>query len=112
MDYQLKRAQEQDGRKYDPYEALNKAIKDERFQWLRGLSSIIAEIDELLSVRNRDKPLDAAPTLAKLVNLLDGENKEFVGYYSLALAADPRIAISEVDVRKSIARAKKISHPS
>lgn len=111
LDYQIKHAQEQDGKKYDPYEMLDKAMKDERFQWLRGLSGLIADIDEQLSVRNRKNPLNPTEIISKLVDLLDGQHKEFVGKYSLALVADPRIAISEVDVRKSIHRIREILNP-
>lgn len=104
LDYQVKQAQEHDGRKYDPYEMLDKAFKDPRFQWLRGLSLLISDIEEQLSVRNRKIPLNPAKIIASLIGLLDGETKDFVGRYSLALVADPNIAICEVDVRKSIAR--------
>lgn len=72
----MKHAQEQDGRKYDPYETLDKAFKDPRFQWLRGLSLLISEIDEQLSFRNK-KPLNPSATLSKLVDLLDGKTKDF-----------------------------------
>ncbi len=111
LDYQVKQSQNQDGKKYDPYETLDKALKDPRFQWLRDLSLLISVIDEQLSVRNRKQPLDPSKILSKLVDLLDGKNKDFVGRYSLALVADPRIAISEVDVRKSIARVRAILNP-
>jgi hypothetical protein len=108
LDYQIKHSQEQDGRKYDPYETLDKAIKDERFQWLRLLSLLISDIDEQLSVRNRKNALDPRECLNQVTGLLDGNNKEFVGRYSLALVADPRIAISEADVRKTISRLRAI----
>src|SRR5262245_11286823 len=108
LDYQVKQSQEQDGKKYDPYELLDKAFKDPRFQWLRGLSLLISDIDEQLSVRNRKTSFNPSKILSQLVDLLDGKNKDFVGHYSLALVADPRIAISEVDVRKSIARVRAV----
>jgi hypothetical protein len=111
LDYQIKHSQEQDGRKYNPYELLDKAFKDERFQWLRGLSLLISGIDEQLSVRNLKKPVDPSNILDQVVDLLDGKNKEFVGRYSLALVADPRIAITEVDVRKSISGLRAILNP-
>lgn len=109
LDYQVKQAQDQDGRKYDPYELLDKAFKDPRFQWLRGLSMLISDIEEQLSVRNRKTPLNPSKIISSLLGLLDGENKDFVGYYSLALVADPNVAICEVDVRKSIARVRAAS---
>jgi hypothetical protein len=83
---------------------LDKAMKDPRFQWLRGLSLLISQMEEEMSLRNKTKPLDPSPSLNSVVELLDGKNKEFVGHYSLALVAEPRIAISEVDVRKSISQ--------
>jgi hypothetical protein len=104
LDYQVKHRQEQDGKKYNPYEMLDKAMKDPRFQWLRGLSLLISQMEEEMSLRNKTKPLDPSPSLNSVVELLDGKNKEFVGHYSLALVAEPRIAISEVDVRKSISQ--------
>lgn len=111
LDYQVKHAQEQDGKKYNPYEMLDKAMKDPRFQWLRGLSTIISQMEEQLSIRNRNKPLEPTPSLSSLVDLLDGKNKEFVGHFSLALVADPRLAISEVDVRKSISQVRAMLKP-
>lgn len=108
LDYQIKQSQEQDGKKYNPYEMLDKAMKDPRFQWLRGLSLLISQMEEQMSLRNQTKPLDPLPSLQALVDLLDGNNKDFVGHYSLALVAEPQLAISEVDVRKSIARVRAV----
>jgi len=108
LDYQLKESQEQDAKKYAPYEALDKVLKDQRFQWLRPLSLLISRLDEHLSIRNRDKPLDPAQTIAEIIDLLDGKNKEFVGRYSLALVADPRITINEAEVRQSLSQVRKV----
>ncbi len=110
LNYQTKRSEEQDGRKYNPYELLNMTFNDPRFQWFRKLSQLIARIDEMADSKNK-KPGDPVEILEEAAALLDGKYEEFVGHYSLALVADPTITISEVDVRKAMSRIRHIINP-
>ena len=108
--YQTKRCEDQDGRKYNPYELLNMTFNDARFQWFRKLSQLIARIDEMTDSRNK-KPGDPVEILDEVTVLLNGESEEFVGHYTLALVADPSLTINEVDVRKAISRIRLILNP-
>lgn len=75
---------------------LDKLVSDPRWQWLRPLSALIADIDHVLSQPAPPSDKDRAVVAAHLRGLLSGEgdllNEQFLTRYRALLQSHPELA--------------------
>jgi hypothetical protein len=86
-------------------EMLKLLLHDPAFDWLRTLSALMVEIDELLD-EDIVTPADAAAVRGRiemLITRLDSEASEFSRRYLEALQADASIVMAHAAVRSSLA---------
>jgi hypothetical protein len=81
-----------------PGEYLQLVIGHPQFDWLRKMSGVIVEMDELLSSRSKQGPEEAAATLAavKAMLVLDENGDEFQRRYWEAVQESPDVLIEHV----------------
>ncbi len=91
-----------------PGEFLNLVLTHPQFEWLRQLSGVIVELDELLSLRTRSGPDEAAAVLATIAPMLrlkeDGTN--FERRYYAAIQDSTDIVIAHCKAEKLLAAAR------
>jgi hypothetical protein len=87
------------------YEFLQLVMNDPWFDWLHRLSELIVQIDELLAIRDKEKPAteeDAQALLTRTKELLSPSEtgSEFQKNYFLALQQSPDVVLQHKDLRK------------
>ena len=82
-----------------PHQALSAAISDPRFAWLRALSELITQIDELIS---SDEPQPGLPAeLLERTHALAGPpdpSTDFGRHYLRALQLNPDVVLAHRDL--------------
>lgn len=111
LGFQARIAQEEDARKYGPYDLLQMAIHDLRFAWIRELSELITQIDIDSSDDEEDEPHDLRAMIDRAASLLGDSGSDFSLGYQAALRADPHLTMAEVEVKKALARLRPFLKP-
>jgi hypothetical protein len=85
-----------------PGEYLQLVLGHPQFEWLRKLSGLIVEMDELLSLRSKLGPDEAAATMATLRTLLvlDENGDDYQRRYYAAVQESPDVLIWHVKVTR------------
>ena len=85
-----------------PGEYLGLVLSHAQFEWLRQMSGIIVEMDELLSPRTKTGPEDLAATLGAVRKLLvfDEEGNDYQRRYYQAIQDSPDIVIAHCKAEK------------
>lgn len=102
LQFQTALVEQQDGQRYGPYERLQLAIHDNRFDWIRRLSELITRIDTYTIDRRGRETLDVAAVANEITGLLYGQFPDFARPYEFALNADPRLTITQVEVKNAL----------
>jgi hypothetical protein len=111
LGFQARIAQEEDARKYGPYDLLQMAVHDIRFAWIRELSELITQIDIYSSDDEAGEPYDLRAVMDQVVSLLADSRSDFSLGYQAALRADPHLTMTEVEVKKALARLRPFLTP-
>jgi hypothetical protein len=85
-----------------------------QFDWLRRMSGVIVELDELISIRTKSGPEEAEATLESLRGLLtlDENGNDFQRRYYEAIQDSPDIVIAHCRAQRLLnARSKPTSPP-
>lgn len=112
LGFQARIAQEEDARKYGPYDLLQMAIHDLRFAWIRELSELITQIDIDSSDDEEDEARDLGAMVDRATSLLGDSGSDFSLGYQAALRADPHLTMTEVEVKKALARLRPFLKPA
>ena len=102
LEHQGALVEQEDGQRYGPYEHLQLAIHDPHFEWIRRLSEIITRIDSYVLDRRNRFPLDGRAVLDEVQGLINGSFPDFAGPYERALNRDPRLTITQVELRRAL----------
>lgn len=83
---------------------LDLLLRDEAFAWLRSLSSLIVEIDELVAEDGALTEAEAGEIRAHVEALLSASDDRgsFGSRYVALLASEPRVAMSHLGVRGAL----------
>jgi hypothetical protein len=109
--FQTQIVQEEDARKYGPYDLLHMAIHDVRFAWIRELSELITQIDVHTSEQEEGEPYNPNVVVKQVAALLGGSRSDFSLGYQAALRAEPHLTMTEVEVKKAAARLHAFLNP-
>lgn len=79
-----------------PGDYLGLVLGHTQFEWLRQMSGAIVELDELISVRTKSGPVEAAATIESLGGMLtlDENGTDFQRRYYIAIQESPDIVIA------------------
>lgn len=82
-------------------EFLNLLVTGESFAWLRPLTALIVQLDELMDAREGAQPGDAGAFRAQLTRLLqaDPEGDDFQRHYAALLQSSPSVALAHGALR-------------
>jgi hypothetical protein len=85
-----------------PGEFLSLVLNHERFAWLRTLSGVIVEFDELVSPRTKSGPVEAAALLqvARELLVLDETGNDYQRKYWAAVQESPDVLIAHCKAEK------------
>lgn len=89
-----------------PGELLNLLMTDPAFAWLRAMSELMADIDELLDAPAEVTPLDGATVrgaVERLISPPEGAENPFSVRYLEALQIDTAVVMTHARVRKALA---------
>jgi hypothetical protein len=87
-----------------PGQRLQLLMYDPEFRWLRTLSGLMADIDELVD-SGFLSPVDAAAVrdeVSRLITPVAGDESEFARRYLEMLQADPSVVMAHAKVRQSL----------
>ena len=97
-----------EGRIEGSWRLLHLLLHDPWFAWLRPLSALIVQIDELLDQKEPEPPTDAAATalLAEVRTLLTPteEGEGFMRQYHSALQDNPDVVLTHREVMRALSR--------
>ena len=86
------------GRVGSPNAYLGLVLGHEQFEWLRQLSGMIVEVDELLAPRSQAGPSEADATLSKLREMMNlASDTDFSRRLSVAVEDAHEIAVAQKD---------------
>ena len=87
-----------------PGEYLNLVLENQQFAWLRELSGVIVEMDELISIRTKSGEAEAEATIEKARSLLrlEEHGTEYQTRYYAAVQSSPDIVITHCKTEKLI----------
>jgi hypothetical protein len=81
-------------------------LHDERFAWLRALSTMIAKVDEAVDADEEIQPEVVDRALAAVYQLLkSGGESDFQQRYQAALQSSPDVVMAHADISKLLPRA-------
>lgn len=109
--FQTRIVQEDDARKYGPYDVLQMAIHDLRFAWIRELSELITQIDSDADDDEAAELYHVEAVVDQMALLLGGSGSDFSLGYQAALRADPHLTLTEVEVKQAVARLRPYLKP-
>ncbi|MDQ6679164.1 MAG: hypothetical protein M3Z09_17925 [Acidobacteriota bacterium] len=91
-----------------PGEFLSLVLNHPQFEWLRQLSGVIVELDELLSLRTKSGPEEAAAVLATVEPMLrlKEDGTDFERRYFAAIQDSPGVVIAHCKAEKLLAAAR------
>jgi hypothetical protein len=87
-----------------PGQKLQLLMYDPGFRWMRTLSGLMADIDELID-SGYLSPLDAAAVrdeVSRLITPVEGDESEFARRYLEMLQSDPSVVMSHAKVRRAL----------
>ncbi len=102
LDQERARYEKEHGPIASPGEFLNLVLGNEQFEWLRQLSGLIVEIDEIVSPRSKAGPDDATSALQKARQLLTptDDGTAFQRKYWHAIQDLPDVLIAHREIGK------------
>jgi len=101
LDAQRIRYERDNGRVESRGELLDLVLRDESFEWLRVLSALIAQLDELAAVEDRDAGAEMRVVLDKLRTLVRFEgNSGFTEPYREIIEAVPDALVAHVQLSR------------
>lgn len=103
--FQARLVEQEDGRKYGPYDLLHLSIHDSRFAWIGELSGLITRIDAYAFDADVAEP-DLDSIVDEVEKLLGGTRGGFARSYQSARHAQPHLTVSEVEVKRALAQLK------
>jgi hypothetical protein len=94
-------------------EYLKLVLGDGQFEWLRRLSGVIVEIDEMISIRTKSGPTEAEATLETLRALmtLDENGTDFQRRYYAAVQDSPDIVIAHCRAERLLSPLRRSAAP-
>jgi hypothetical protein len=88
-------------------------LEDEHFAWLRPLSTLIAQMDEVVDMDEPLAPSDAQKAFREVYRLLkSGESGAFQEKYRQALQDSPDVVMAHADVSSVLPAPKGETRPS
>ena len=87
-----------------PGQKLQLLMYDPEFRWMRTLSGLMADIDELID-SGLLSPVDAAAVrdeVSRLITPVEGDESEFASRYLAILQSDPSVVMAHAKVRRSL----------
>jgi hypothetical protein len=101
LDAQRIRYERENGRVESRGELLDLALEDASFEWLRVLSALIARLDELAEVDDRDASGEMRGVIERLRTLVRFEgNDGFTGPYREIIEAVPDALVAHVQLSR------------
>jgi hypothetical protein len=101
LDAQRIRYERDNGRVESRGELLDLVLRDASFEWLRVLSALIARLDELAAVDDRDVSAEMRTVIDKLRTLVRFEgNSGFTGPYREIIEAVPDALVAHVQLSR------------
>jgi hypothetical protein len=110
LQVQVCNAEEIDERRYNTYHILQMAIHDARFEWLRKLSSMIAQIDHRIHSEEEIEILDLQSVYDEVFRLFNHEYPEFSTPYQRALNLDPHLYLKQAEVLSALQELQPFIH--
>ena len=102
LQFQARHAEEFDEQKYSAYHLLHLCLHDDRFLWLRNLSSLITQIDHRVHDEEEVEILDLQSIYDEAWGLLHNSIPDFSQHYNLALSQDPHLYMKQADVLSAL----------
>lgn len=102
LDFQKKDHEQKEERKLTPYEALHLAIKHPDFDWMRAVSSVISEIDELVGSKTEVVTEEALKSFKRRINELFQVGQQHVYFrqrLDIAMERDPNLCLEVAEIR-------------
>lgn len=96
--FQTRKVEEVDERRLSAYDILHLSIHDPRYDWLRKLSTLMAQIDHLIHSEEGIEILDSACIYDEATRLFKNEYPEFSEHYSHAMSQDPHLIVKQAEV--------------
>lgn len=108
LDFEREAYERERGKISNSYEFLNLVMSDPWFAWLRRLSELIVEIDELLASREAPKEITGAALISQsgilLTPLESGD--EFQRKYFTAMQQSPEVVLAHAEFAKALGPAR------
>jgi hypothetical protein len=104
LDAQRIRYERENGRVESQGELLDLVLRDASFEWLRVLSALIARLDELAEVDDKDTSAEMRSVIDKLRTLVRFEgNRGFTDPYREIIEAVPDALVAHVQLSRLLA---------
>jgi hypothetical protein len=104
LDAQRIRYERDHGRVESPGELLELVLEDPSFEWLRVLSALIARLDELAEIDDKDASEDVLGVIGRLRTLVRFEgNAGFTAPYREIIEAVPDALVAHVQLSRLLA---------
>lgn len=105
---QVQNVEQVDERKYTSYDALQLAIYDSRFEWLRRISTLVTHIDVLI-YETDDVAFDGLKAIYQEASALFQKSEtDFSDHYKIALNLDPHLFVKQGEVLMALLGIKEI----
>jgi len=108
LDYERDAFEREQGKIGNSYEFLNLVMSDPWFAWLRRLSELIVEMDELLASRESPRETTGAALLSQSKILLTPleSGDEFQRKYFAAMQESPEVVLAHGEFAKALGPAR------
>lgn len=108
LDYERDAFEREQGKISNSYEFLNLVMSDPWFAWLRRLSELIVEMDELLASRESPRETTGAALISQSKILLTPleAGDEFQRKYFAAMQQSPEVVLAHAEFAKALGPAR------
>ena len=108
LDFEREAYERERGKIGNSYEFLNLVMSDPWFAWLRRLSELIVEMDELLADRKSPQETTAAALIQQSKMLLTPveSGDEFQRKYFVAMQQSPEVVLAHAEFAKALGPAR------
>lgn len=108
LDFERDAYEREQGKIDNSYEFLNLVMSDPGFSWLRRLSELIVEIDELLASRESPKEITGAALISQSKMLLTPleSGDEFQRKYFNAMQQSPEVVLAHAEFARALGPAR------
>jgi len=108
LDYEREAFEREQGKISNSYEFLNLVMSDPWFAWLRRLSELIVEMDELLASRESPRESTGSALISQSQILLTPleSGDEFQRKYFAAMQQSPEVVLAHAEFAKSLGPAR------